>query len=96
MIRSPVRHAEFGARQHTGAFRRAHGHNGRWWFNCSGQKQLYYWTPIAGASTFAWVSGGESLSYWEDATNPDLLWSLQDTTGNRNVFAVTQATYGGG
>jgi hypothetical protein len=71
-------------------------HNGRWWFNSSGQKQLYYWTPTAGASTFAWVSGGESLSYWEDATNPDLLWSLQETTGNRNVFAVTQATYGGG
>ncbi len=71
-------------------------HNGRWWFNSSGQKQLYYWTPTAGPSTFAWVGGGESLSYWEDATNPDLLWSLQETVGGRNVFAVTQATYGGG
>ncbi|MFF0293017.1 hypothetical protein ACFYST_07470 [Kitasatospora sp. NPDC004614] len=71
-------------------------HNGRWWFNSSGEKQLYYWTPTAGPSTFAWVGGGESLSYWEDATNPDLLWSLQETTGGRNVFAVTQATYGGG
>ncbi|MFF2354477.1 hypothetical protein ACFVVL_32525 [Kitasatospora sp. NPDC058115] len=71
-------------------------HNGRWWFNSSGQKKLYYWTPAAGPSTFAWVGGGESLSYWEDATDPDLLWSLQETTGGRNVFAVTQATYGGG
>lgn len=71
-------------------------HNGRWWFNSSGQKKLYYWTPTAGPATFSWVSGGESLSYWEDATNPDLLWSLQETTGGRNVFAVTQATYGGG
>ncbi|MFG3225249.1 hypothetical protein ACGF07_10780 [Kitasatospora sp. NPDC048194] len=71
-------------------------HNGRWWFNSSGQKKLYYWTPTAGPATFAWVSGGESLSYWEDSTNPDLLWSLQETTGGRNVFAVTQATYGGG
>ncbi|WP_285734287.1 hypothetical protein [Kitasatospora phosalacinea] len=71
-------------------------HNGRWWFNSSGQKQLYYWTPTAGPSTFAWVGGGESISYWEDSTGPDLLWSLQETPGNRNVFAVTQATYGGG
>ncbi|WP_033222167.1 hypothetical protein [Kitasatospora phosalacinea] len=71
-------------------------HNGRWWFNSSGQKQLYYWTPGAGPSTFAWVGGGESISYWEDDTDPDLLWSLQETVGGRNVFAVTQATYGGG
>ncbi|MFF2118989.1 hypothetical protein ACFVXH_16860 [Kitasatospora sp. NPDC058184] len=71
-------------------------HNGRWWFNSSGQKKLSYWTPTAGPSTFAWVGGGESLSYWEDATGPDLLWSLQETTGGRNVFAVTQSTYGGG
>ncbi|MFE4392970.1 MULTISPECIES: hypothetical protein [Streptomycetaceae] len=71
-------------------------HNGRWWFNSSGQKKLYYWTPTAGASTFAWVGGGESLSYWEDATGPDLLWSLQESAGGRNVFAVTQSTYSGG
>ena len=42
----------------------------------------------------AWVGGGESISYWEDATNPDLLWSLQETVGHRNVFAVEQASYG--
>ncbi|QKW20400.1 hypothetical protein HUT16_16175 [Kitasatospora sp. NA04385] len=71
-------------------------HNGRWWFNSSGQKKLYYWTPSAGPSTFAWVGGGESISYWEDSTKADLLWSLQETPGGRNVFAVTQATYGGG
>ncbi|MFC8450636.1 hypothetical protein [Kitasatospora sp. NPDC057223] len=71
-------------------------HNGRWWFNSSGSKKLYYWTPAAGPSTFAWVGGGESLSYWEDATTSDLLWSLQEPAGGRNVFAVTQATYGGG
>lgn len=69
-------------------------HNGRWWFNSSGAKQLYYWTPSTGSKTYAWVGGGESISYWEDDTNPDLLWSLQETLGHRNVFAVTQATYG--
>jgi hypothetical protein len=69
-------------------------HNGRWWFNSSGAKQLYYWTPADGSHTYAWVGGGESISYWEDDTNPDLLWSLQETVGHRNVFAVTQATYG--
>ncbi|MFI5592025.1 hypothetical protein ACIA5G_43750 [Amycolatopsis sp. NPDC051758] len=71
-------------------------HNGRWWFNSSGQKKLYYWTPTAGPSTFSWVGSGESLSYWEDDTEADLLWSLQEGAGSRNVFAVTQATYGGG
>ncbi|GAA3277722.1 hypothetical protein GCM10020218_026930 [Dactylosporangium vinaceum] len=69
-------------------------HNGRWWFNSSGSKQLYYWTPADGAHTYAWVSGGESISYWEDADSADLLWSLQESVGHRNVFAVTQATYG--
>jgi hypothetical protein len=69
-------------------------HNGRWWFNSSGSKQLYYWTPADGSHTYAWVGGGESISYWEDDTEADLLWSLQETVGHRNVFAVTQATYG--
>ena len=70
-------------------------HNGRWWFASSGAKQLYYWTPTAGQSTYGWVSGAESISYWEDDTNPDLLWTLQEGVGNRNVFAVTQSTYDG-
>jgi hypothetical protein len=70
-------------------------HNGRWWFNSSGQKQLYYWTPSAGSATYPFVSAGESISYWEDATDPDLLWTLQEGTGNRNVFAVNQASYDG-
>jgi hypothetical protein len=69
-------------------------HNGRWWFNSSGQQKLYYWTPTAGPATFTWVSGGESLSYWEDSTQPDLLWTLQETQGKRNVFAVDQDAYG--
>ncbi len=69
-------------------------HNNRWWFNSSGAHQLYYWTPSTGSHTYAWVSGGESISYWEDDTNPDLLWSLQETRGHRNVFAVKQASYG--
>jgi len=69
-------------------------HNGRWWFNSSGAKQLYYWTPADGSHAYAWVGGGESISYWEDDVNADLLWSLQETVGHRNVFAVTQATYG--
>ena len=70
-------------------------HNGRWWFNSSGNKQLYYWTPAAGSTTYAFVGSGESISYWEDDTNPDLLWTLQEGTGNRNVFAVDQAAYDG-
>jgi hypothetical protein len=70
-------------------------HNGRWWFNSSGQKQLYYWTSATGATTYAWVSSGESISYWEDDTNPDLLWTLQEDAGSRNVFAVGQASYDG-
>jgi hypothetical protein len=70
-------------------------HNGRWWFNSSGQKKLYYWTPAAGATTHSWVGSGESISYWEDTTKPDLLWTLQEGAGSRNVFAVGQATYGG-
>ncbi|MEV4140608.1 hypothetical protein AB0J72_51650 [Dactylosporangium sp. NPDC049742] len=70
-------------------------HNNRWWFNSSGSKQLYYWTPSAGSHTYAWVSGGESISYWEDATEADLLWSLQEQVGHRNVFAVKQANFDG-
>ena len=70
-------------------------HNNRWWFNSSGSKQLYYWTPSAGPHTYAWVSGGESISYWEDATEADLLWSLQEQVGHRNVFAVKQANFDG-
>lgn len=71
-------------------------HNARWWYMSSGARQLYYWTPAAGSHTYAWVGGGESISYWEVAgTEPDLLWSLQETVGHRNVFAVTQATYDG-
>jgi hypothetical protein len=69
-------------------------HNGRWWFNSSGARQLYYWTPATGSHTYGWVGGGESISYWEDSANPDLLWSLQETLGHRNVFAVRQASYG--
>jgi hypothetical protein len=71
-------------------------HNSRWWFNSSGDKKLYYWTPAAGPHTYSWVGGGESLSYWEDDTNPDLLWSLQETRYHRNVFAVEQASYSSG
>jgi hypothetical protein len=70
-------------------------HNGRWWYYSSGQKQLYYWTPSAGSTTYSWVGAGESISYWEDETNPDMLWTLQEGVGNRNVFAVQQATYDG-
>jgi hypothetical protein len=70
-------------------------HNGRWWFNSSGAKKLYYWTPTAGSHTYPWVSGGESISYWEDASHPDLLWSLQEPNGHRSVFAVEQASYDG-
>lgn len=71
-------------------------HNGRWWFNSSAAHKLYYWKPSGGAQTFGWVGGGESISYWEDPDGPDLLWSLQETVGHRNVFEVKQATYGGG
>ena len=71
-------------------------HNGRWWFANSSGKKLYYWEPGTDTQTFSWVSGAESISYWEDETEADLLWSLSETEGARNVFAVKQATYGGG
>jgi hypothetical protein len=70
-------------------------HNGRWWFNSSGDKKLYYWASATGPASYAFVSSGESMSYWEDTANADLLWTLQEGAGNRNVFAVTQGTYDG-
>lgn len=68
-------------------------HNRRWWFASSAYDRLHYWTPSAGAKTFGWVDGAESISYWEDPTRADLLWSLTEKTGARNVFTVRQATY---
>jgi hypothetical protein len=70
-------------------------HNNRWWFANSSGRRLYYWAPAAGAHSYPWVGGAESISYWEDSTNPDLLWSLQEGIGHRNVFAVQQASYDG-
>ncbi len=71
-------------------------HNGRWWFNSSGAKILYYWSPREGSAAHDWnLPFGESISYWEDPNGADLLWTLQEGKGNRNVFAVKQATYGG-
>lgn len=68
-------------------------HNGRWWFNSSGAKQLYHWKPGTGPRGYSWIGGGQGISYWEDTTGPDLLWSLQEPIGHRNVFAVRQADY---
>ncbi|WP_446666308.1 hypothetical protein [Flexivirga sp. B27] len=70
-------------------------HNGRWWFNDSHDQKLFYWGGSGSVSSYKWVKWGESLSYWEDATGPDELWSLQEGKGNRNVFAVKQASYDG-
>lgn len=69
-------------------------HNNRWWFNSSGYTTMYYWAGGA-ASAYNWVSGGESISYWEDPNSADLLWTMQEGTGKRNVFAVKQASYNG-
>ena len=68
-------------------------HNGRWWFASSSAKTLYYWTPGASATAHAWVSWCESLSYWEDATKADLLWTLRENHGDRDVFSVEQQNY---
>ncbi len=68
-------------------------HNRRWWFASSTYDRLHYWTPAGGAKTFGWVDGAESISYWEDATAADLLWSLTEKRGARNVFTVRQAIY---
>ncbi|GGB43600.1 hypothetical protein GCM10011492_38240 [Flexivirga endophytica] len=70
-------------------------HNGRWWFNDSHDKKLFYWGGSGAVSTYDWVSSGESISYWEDATGPDELWSLREGLGHRNVFAVNQGSYDG-
>jgi hypothetical protein len=66
-------------------------HNHRWWFNSSGARKLYSWAAGVTPKTHGWVTGGESISHWEDADGPDLLWSLQEPVGHRNVFAVKQA-----
>jgi hypothetical protein len=68
-------------------------HNGRWWFNSSRHKTLSYWAGEGALTTYPWVSWGQSLSYWEDADGPDLLWSLTEGKGFRAVFAVKQAGY---
>ncbi|MBB5874485.1 hypothetical protein F4553_007919 [Allocatelliglobosispora scoriae] len=68
-------------------------HNGRWWFGASSPKALYYWEPGAAAKSFTWVSVTEGLSYWEDADGPDLLWTVRENEGTRNVFTVEQAKY---
>ncbi len=68
-------------------------HNGRWWFASSSAKTLYYWVPGSAASSYAWVSWCESLSYWEDPNTADLLWTLRENKGDRNVFAVHQASF---
>jgi hypothetical protein len=69
-------------------------HNGRWWWGSSGEKLLYHWVPgQASTTTHPWVSWCEGLSYWEDAANPDLLWSLRENTGDRSVFVVQQQNY---
>ncbi|MGP5036239.1 hypothetical protein ACTXKE_15065 [Brachybacterium alimentarium] len=44
-------------------------------------------------TSYPWVSWGESLSYWEDADGPDLLWCLKENEGDRPVFAVKQGDY---
>lgn len=68
-------------------------HNGRWWFNSSRHKTLSYWPGEGALTTYPWVSWGQSLSYWEDADGPDLLWSLTEGEGFRAVFAVKQSGY---
>ncbi|MFC0673384.1 hypothetical protein [Brachybacterium hainanense] len=68
-------------------------HNRRWWFNDSRRKTLHHWTGKGAMSSYAWVSWGQSLSYWEDPDGPDLLWSLREEVGDRTVFAVKQADY---
>jgi hypothetical protein len=66
-------------------------HHRRWWFNTLGQ--LKYWTPSGGVTTHAWLRHSESISYAEDRTRPDLLWSATESPGRRNVFAVEQQDY---
>jgi hypothetical protein len=66
-------------------------HNRRWWFNTHGQ--LKYWTPSGGVTTHPWLRHSESISYAEDRTRPDLLWSATELPGRRNVFAVEQHVY---
>jgi hypothetical protein len=70
-------------------------HNGRWWFNSSGDKKLYYWTPSAGSTAYTWMSYGESMSYWEEPDGADLIWTLRELEGGRDVFAFKQASYDG-
>lgn len=68
-------------------------HNGRWWFNDSHNKTLHHWSGSGAMTSYPWVSWGESLSYWEDADGPDLLWCLTEKQGDRPVLAVKQGDY---
>ncbi|WP_226831950.1 hypothetical protein [Brachybacterium sp. FME24] len=68
-------------------------HNGRWWFNDSHHKTLHHWSGSGAMTSYPWVSWGQSLSYWEDADGPDLLWCLKEKEGDRPVFAVKQGDY---
>ncbi|MEV6967905.1 hypothetical protein AB0M47_22625 [Hamadaea sp. NPDC051192] len=68
-------------------------HNGRWWFGASLPKAMYYWEPGISARQFTWIGYTEGLSYWEDASNPDLLWTVREAVDTRVVFAVEQSRY---
>jgi hypothetical protein len=76
-------------------------HNGNWWFvtndsNVDGHhdSSLTFWhdgdtTEI----TNYWLESGEGITYWPDASNPDLLLGVRELHGYRGVFTQPQEYY---
>jgi hypothetical protein len=74
----------------------------RFWFNDSANSpRLRYWHRTTGAEPVAYTGAGgaESLSYWPSADGPggvpDYLYTLTESPGTRQVFAIRQADFNG-
>ncbi|MEV6635005.1 hypothetical protein AB0M54_30080 [Actinoplanes sp. NPDC051470] len=76
--------------------------NDRFWFSSSGPSpRLRYWHRTAGAEPVAYpgTGGAESLSYWSSGDDPggvpDCLYTMTESPGTRQVFAIRQAGFDG-
>ena len=74
----------------------------RFWFNSSGSgPKLRHWQRTGGAAPVAYrgAGGAESLSYWPSGDGPggvpDYLYTITESPGTRQVFAVRQADFNG-
>jgi hypothetical protein len=72
----------------------------RFWFNSSeSSPRLRFWHRTAGAEpvVHAGTGGAESLSYWGSGDGPggvpDYLYTMTESPGTRQVFAIRQASF---